>query len=163
MAGLDSNLQLQVIVVGSSTDELVHRTMNSLGDHGVEYILCDDVYSAVGELAKNESGNVLVIGRLGQLSREQGRFFQMACENGYNCCCIADRELVRKRKQILTAIEAGAFVINEPAEIGEIVTKLSQDSTPEKNRYDKAPKFIKNEFVTTKAELNALLGAGIPS
>jgi len=162
MAKLDSDLQLQVIVVGSSTDELVHRTMNSLGDHGVEYILCDDVYSAVGELARNESGNVLVIGRFGQLSREQGRFFHMACDNGYTCFCIADRELVRKRKQILTAIEAGAFVTNEPAEIGEVVTKLLQGSSPEKKGSGKTPKSIKDEFVTTKAELDSLLGAGAP-
>ncbi len=161
VAKAGSNLPLQVIVVGSSADQFVRHTTNLLGDSGIEFVLCDDVYSAVGELAKTESRNVLVIGRLGQLSKEQGRLFHMACENGYTCCCLADADLVRKRKQIFTAIETGAFVINEPAEIGQVVTKLlagGADCPPGKKANDRATAPIKAEFLTTKAELDALLG-----
>jgi hypothetical protein len=161
VAKAGSNLPLQVIVVGSSADQFVRHTTNLLGDCGLEFILCDDVYSAVGELAKSESRNVLVIGRLGQLSKEQGRLFHMACENGYACCCLADADLVRKQKQILTAIETGAFIIHEPAEIREVVTKLlagSGDCSPGNKGNDKATATIKAEFLTTKAELDALLG-----
>ena len=161
MAKAGSNLPLQVIVVGSSADEFVRHTMDLLGDYGLEFVLRDDVYSAVGELAKSESRNVLVIGRLGQLSREQGRLFHMARENGYTCCCLADADLVRKRKQIFAAIETGAFVINEPAKIREVVTKLlagSGNCSPGKKANDRATIPIKAEFLTTKAELDALLG-----
>jgi hypothetical protein len=161
VAKADSNLPLQVIVVGSSADEFISHTMRVLGNHSVEFVLCDDVYSAVGELARSESRNTLVIGRLGQLSREQGRLFHMACENGYTCCCLADADLVRKRKQILTAIETGAFVINEPAEIGQVVTKLlagGADCSLGKKAKDQATACIRTEFLTTKAELDALLG-----
>lgn len=160
MAKADSNLPLQVIVVGGSADQFVAHTINLLGDYGVEFVLCDDVYSAVGELARTETGNVLVVGRLGQLSPEQGRLFHMACEKGYTCCCLADADLVRKRKQILTAVETGAFIINEPAEIREVVTKLlagGGDCPPGKKANDKATASIKAEFLTTKAELDALL------
>lgn len=161
VAQTDSNLPLQAIVVGSSADQFVRQTINLLGDYGVEFVLCDDVYSAVGELAKTETGNALVVGRLGQLSAEQGRLFHMACGKGYTCCCLADADLVRKRKQILTAVETGAFVIHEPAEIREVVTKLlagSRDCPPGKKANDKATASIKAEFLTTKAELDALLG-----
>jgi len=147
-------------VVGSSADEFIAHTINLLGDYGLEFVLCDDVYSAVGELAKSKSRNVLVIGRLGQLCKEQGRLFHMACENGYACCCLADADLVRKRKQIFAAIETGAFIINEPAEIREVVTKLlagGGDCSPRKKANDKATASIKAEFLTTKAELDALL------
>lgn len=85
----------------------------------------------------------------------------MACEKGYTCCCLADVDLVRKRKQILTAIETGAFIINEPAEIREVVTKLlagRRDCPPRKKTNDRATASIKAEFLTTKAELDALLG-----
>ncbi len=160
MAKAGYNLRLQVIVVGNSADEFVRHTINLLGDCGVEFVLCNDVYSAVGELAKSESRNVLVIGRLGQLSREQGRLFHMACENGYACCCLADADLVRKRKQIFAAIETGAFVINEPAKIREVVTKLltgSGNCSPGKKGNDRTAVPIKAEFLTTKAELDALL------
>ena len=161
MAKAGSNLPLQVIVVGSSADEFVRHTTNLLGDCGLEFVLRDDVYSAVGELANSESRNVLVIGRLGQLSREQGRLFHMARENGYTCCCLADTDLVRKRKQIFAAIETGAFVINEPTKIREVVTELlagSADCLPGEKTNNKAAAQIRTEFLTTKDELNALLG-----
>ncbi|MHC4172778.1 MAG: hypothetical protein ACYST5_07540 [Planctomycetota bacterium] len=161
MAKAGSNLPLQVIVVGSSADQFVRHTINLLGDCGIKFVLCDDVYSAVGELAKTETENALVVGRLGQLSPEQGRLFHMACEKGYTCCCLADVDLVRKRKQIFTAIETGAFIINEPAEIREVVTKLlagSGNCSPGKKGNDRATATIKAEFLTTKAELDALLG-----
>lgn len=161
VAKAGSNLPLQVIVVGSSADQFVLHTTNLLGDCGLEFVLCDDVYSAVGELAKSESRNVLVIGRLGQLCKEQGRLFHMACENGYACCCLADADLVRKRKQIFAAIETGAFVINEPEKIREVVTKLlagSGNGSPEKKANERTTIPIKTEFLTTKAELDALLG-----
>lgn len=161
MAKAGSNLPLQVIVVGSSADQFVRHTTNLLGDCGLKFVLCDDVYSAVGELAKSESRNVLVIGRLEQLSPEQGRLFHIACEKGYTCCCLADTDLVRKRKQIFAAIETGAFVINEPAKIREVVTKLlagSENCSPVKKANDRATTPIKAEFLTTKAELDALLG-----
>jgi hypothetical protein len=161
LAQTDSNLPLQTIVVGSSADQFVAHTINLLSDCGVEFVLCDDVYSAVGELARTETASALVVGRLGQLSPEQGRLFHMACEKGYTCCCLADANSVRKRKQILTAVETGAFIINEPAEIREVVTKLlagGRDCPPGKKTNDRATASIKAEFLTTKAELDALLG-----
>ncbi|GAF78471.1 unnamed protein product, partial [marine sediment metagenome] len=136
MGKFSPDMQLYAIVVGSSADEFVCYTMNLLGDYGLKFILCDDIYRAVGELAKNRNGNVLVIGRVEQLSREHGRFFQKVSENGFSCCCLADAGSAHKRKQILAVIETGAFVVNEPAEIGEVVTKL----------LDRAPAFIEDEF-----------------
>ena len=64
-------------------------------------------------------GNVLVIGRIEQLSKEQGRFLQIAYENGYTCYCIVEKDLVRKQEQFLAAIQAGAFIVSSPAEILE--------------------------------------------
>lgn len=156
----DFNLLWQVIVVGDLADELVHHTTDLLDKYGVEYALCDEVYSAIGELAKSKGPNVLVVGRFGQLSKEQGRFFHIANEKGYRCCCLVDKELVRNQKQILTALESGAFIINKPAEIEEVVVKLlagNRDYPSKKNVNCKAPNFIKEEFLTTKAELDALL------
>ena len=160
MAKGDSNLPLHVIVVGGLADEFVRQAMNLLDRGGVEYVLCSDVYSAVGDLAKSQRRDVLVIGRAGQLSKEQGRFFHIAREKGYKCCCLADRDLVRKRKLILTAIESGAFVIDKPSEIEEVLMKLMAGgrvcSSGEKEN-NRASGFLKDEFLTTKAELDALL------
>jgi len=156
----DYNLLWQVIVVGSSADEFVRLTTSLLDHHGIEHILCDDVYSSIGELAKSKGPNVLVIGRFGQLSKEQGRFFHILRKRSYTCCCLVDRGLARNQKQILTALETGVFIINKPAEIEEVVVKLlvgKRDWPSEKKENCRASNFIKEEFLTTKAELDALL------
>ena len=156
----DSNLPLLVILIGGLEDEFVRQTKNILERLGVESVLCDNVYSAVGDLAKRESRDVLIIGRIGLLSKEQGRFFHIARVKGYRCCCIVDRDLVRKRKLILDAIESGAYLIDKPAEIEEVLMKFQAGdkiclSGEKENR--RASGFLKDEFLTTKAELDALL------
>jgi len=156
----DSNLPLLVILVGGLKDGFVRRAKNTLERLGVEFVLCDNVYSAVGDLAKIESTNVLIIGRLGLLSKEQGRFFHMARVKGYRCCCLADKDLVYNQKLILKAIESGAYLIDKPAEIEEVLMKLLaggdiRSSAEKENR--RASGFRKDEFRTTKAELDALL------
>ncbi len=158
----DSNLSLLVIVIGGLKDEFVSRTMNLLERRGVECVLCDNVYSAVGDLAKRESRGVLIIGRLGLLSKEQGRFFHIARVKDYRICCLVDRDLVSRQKLILQAIELGAYLIEKPAEIEEVLMKLLEGrkscfSGEKENR--RASGFLKDEFRTTKAELDALLEA----
>lgn len=156
----DSNLPLLVVLIGGLEDEFVRQAKNILERLGVESVLCDNIYSAVGDLAKIENQNVLIIGRVGLLSKEQGRFFHIARVKGYRCCCIVDRDLVRKRKLILDAIESGAYLIDKPAEIEEVLMKFQaggkiRRSGEKENR--RASGFLKDEFLTTKAELDALL------
>ena len=156
----DSNLSLLVILVGALEDEFVRQMMNLLERLGVEFVLCDNVYSAVGDLAKRESRDVLIIGRIGLLSKEQGRLFHIARVKGYRCCCLVDRDLVCRQKLILKAIESGAYLIEKPAEIEEVLMKFLADikvcsSGEKENR--RASGFRKDEFRTTKAELDALL------
>jgi hypothetical protein len=156
----DSNLPLLVILVGGLKDEFVRLTKNILKRLGVEFVLCDNVYSAVGDLTKIESRNVLIIGRIGILSEEKGRFFHIARVKGYRCCCLADRDLLRKRKLILDAIESGAYLIDKPAEIEEVLMKVLADikvCSSEEKESRRASGFLKDEFLTTKAELDALL------
>ena len=156
----DSNLPLLVILIGGLEDELLRQTKDILVCLGVEPVLCDNVYSAVGDLAKRENQNVLIIGRVGLLSKEQGRFFHIARARYYRCCCIVDRELVSKRRLILDAIESGAYLIDKPSEIEEVMMKFLAGEkirlSGEKEKR-KAAGFLKDEFLTTKAELDALL------
>jgi hypothetical protein len=148
------------MLIGGLTDQLVRQAGNILERLGVEFVICDNVYSAVGDLAKRETRDVLVISRIGLLSKEQGRFFHIARVKGYRCCCLVDRDLVCRQKLILKAIESGAYLIDKPAEIEEVLTKVLEgrksclSGEKEKRR---ASGFLKDEFRTTKAELDALL------
>ena len=160
MSNDDSDLPLLVVLVGGLKDEFVRLTKNIIERLGIEFLLCDSVYSAVGDLVKIESPNVLIIGRLELLSKEQGRFFHIARINGYRCCCLADRDLVARQKLILKAIESGACLIDKPAEIEQVLMRFRaggdiRSSAEKENR--RASGFLKDEFRTTKDELDALL------
>jgi hypothetical protein len=159
VADCDKTLQLQLMFVGGSTDEFIRHVMNLSDRHSIDFICCDDVYSAVGELAKSERPNVLVAGRIGQLSKEQGRFFHIVREKGYRCCCLADGDTNRQR-DVLAANETGAFIISEPVEIEDVVRKLlsgNGECAPGKRGGRRRTQFFKDEFLTTRAELDALL------
>lgn len=159
MRSSDVGAQLQAVIVGRATDSFVRYAMSMLGNCDVGFIHCGDVYSAVGELVKNKAKNVLVIGRLEHLSKEQGRFFRKISENGFSCCCLTGRNLVHKRKQILDAIKTGAFVINEPVEIKKVVAKLSAAPV---SVFDRRHGGGQEAFgqPPTKVELDALFGTG---
>lgn len=159
-----TDAQLRVIVVGSSTDDFVRYTVSLLEECEVDFVLCDDVYSAVGELAKSITGNVLAIGRLGQLSREKGRFLQMAIDKGIWCCCFVDESLAQTRGYFgpgLTPREAAVFVISEPAQIRHVISKLLAEGYTSFlcKKENKVQEFIRDEFLTTQAELDVLLGS----
>ena len=111
-------------------------------------------------MAKRENPNTLIISRIGLLSKEQGRFFHIARVKDYRCCCLVDRDLVCRQKLILKAIESGAYLIDKPDEIEEVLMKVLECgkvcSSGEKEKR-RVSGFLKDEFLTTKAELDALL------
>ena len=191
MAELASGMQLQAVVVGGSSDELVRGVISLAGGYGIEPVRCEDVYSAVGRVAERPGARGVVIGRLGELAREDGRFFEIARRNGFACCCLVEKDLAERRRAVLAAMEAGASVVTEASEIVEVLMDLSGGGgahTPEKQEdpqgagsrartmlsevmekllgsggagspgKSKASSFLKDEFRTTKAELDALLG-----
>jgi hypothetical protein len=178
----------KALIIGDPDDEFVRRAVRVLGESHVEFAFCDSVYAAVGELAKRQWANILVIGRLGEMAMERGRFFRIAAERGLACCCLADGDLGRRRSRILDALESGAFIINQPAEVKDVLMQLSAEGadcpckveenasrsrgiervvttfighakarTPGRNQNGRA--LISHDFVTTKDELDALLGA----
>lgn len=157
----NSKRRFDAIVLGSVEDDFVRESMGLLAEGGVEFILCEDVYSAVATLAKNDiAENALIIGRVEQLSREEGYLFQKLQGSNLVCCCFADGNLVRRQKQILSAMEAGAFVIDDPAGMRELIAKFSAGSLARSSSEikNKSLSAFDDEFIITKAETDALLG-----
>ncbi|MCK4752551.1 MAG: hypothetical protein KAS75_03830 [Planctomycetes bacterium] len=153
MKKTNSNQCLHAIVVGSSGDEFIRHTLNLLSSYDIEHVLFEDIYRAFSWLLRDGQEDVLVVGRVERLNKEEGRFLQKVSDRGFSCCCFADKYLAQKQGQVSAAQEKGAFVINEPAEVEDIIKKLLAGS-----RDSKASTFNKDEFLTTKAELDALLG-----
>ena len=161
-SALDS--QLQVIVVGSSADGFVRDVLNLSNGYDLDTVPCEDVYSCVSMLGRSVGG--LVVGRVEELSKEDGRLFDVARMYGYKCCCLVDRDVAGRQKELLKAMERGALLAAEAGQIGEMLMKLSDrnsaaDST---GRGDGPPagatsSFFKDEFLITRDEMDALLGA----
>lgn len=158
MGGLGDNRLFRGMVVGDLDDRFVRYAANLLCEFGVDCLECDDVYSAVAELSKTEElSDVLVIGRFEQLSREDGRFFEIVAQKGFKCCYLTDE--VHKQKKICQWRHGDVFVVGEYHELDAILTKLiSRNWSSSKVRGDNGPNFNREEFAATKAELDALLG-----
>lgn len=159
MEEFGDNNMANAIVVGDSADEFVRYTLNLLSGCGVDFVRCNDIYSAVVKSAGKESGNTLVVGRFEELCREQGRFFQKAYESGFICCCLANGEFIRRRKQVLAAVRRGAFIVNEQSEV-EVIVKdllLAESGCLWPKRKDRRSALNKDTFLATEAELEALL------
>jgi hypothetical protein len=134
--------------------------MDLAGGYGIESVRCEDVYSAVGRMAERAGARGVVIGRLGELAREDGRFFEIARRNGFACCCLVEKDFADRRRAVLAAMEAGAFVVTEATEIDEVLMDLSGGGAGGFGSQGNcgALSFLKDEFRTTKAEQDALLG-----
>ena len=153
MKNSNSNQALHAIIIGNSGDVFVRHIIEVLGVYGIEYVLCGDIYRAFSWLLRNGQAEVLVVGRIEHLNREEGRFLQKVSDKRGLCCCFAGRHLTCRQERILEVEEKGAFVISESREIEGIVKKLMAGG----NSNAKASTFNRDEFLATKEELDALL------
>ncbi|MBW8001383.1 MAG: hypothetical protein FVQ80_05115 [Planctomycetes bacterium] len=148
---------MQTIIVGNVTDYFIHYATNLLSRYGVGFVFCEDIYRAMVKLATEPHGDVLVIGRIEKLGIEKRMFFSKIQEKGFRCCCLVENKLATEIKDI---IESGVIVISEPVELEKEIESLSADNqiSPSTGKPNKASDFDQNEFLTTKAEIDALLG-----
>ncbi len=154
MNGSGVNMVSQVIVVGDSADRLILGILDVLGGYNIEPVKCEDIYSATAVLAKcgHRYGN-LVIGRIGKLSRDKGRFLEKISENENFCCCISASDQAPATKS------AHVFYISEPAQIREFIDNwISENQSAALGQESGRRSFDKGEFAATKAEIEALLG-----
>lgn len=160
MDNSDFNQHFYAIVVGGSSDDFAGYAADLLIGYDVDFVVCEDVYSAAARLGKTKCENTVVIGRLGRLITEHGRLFEKISEKGLTCCCLAEGGSAGRRGQIAQVVESGALVINKVTELEEVITKLLEResvSLSGKKRNNKASGFNRSEFTATKAELDALL------
>ena len=152
----DFNQALQTLIIGDETDKFVCQVITLLSKYKLEFVRLGDIYSAIVWLTKNSHENILVVGRIEQLNKEQGRFLKKVREKGCYCCCLADQNIMQKQEISAAAQNRKILFINEPAEIESIIVQLVTDTAAlpkEKPSID-----FKDEFRISDAERDALLG-----
>jgi len=156
MAASESHLHPRVIVVGDRHNGFVKEMVCLAGEYELAVTPCDDVYSAVTELARHPDRSLLVIGQFRQLMRGKGDFLALAQRHGTHCCCLLDEESGMERDKILTAVRLGVRLAGEMADIREFLTgRLAAEGPrgPETNEED----LFREELRATEDELKALL------
>jgi len=142
-----------VIVVGDPEQDFVREMVRVTRECGLEPARCDDVYAAVVTTAGGGDRPTLVLGRMSDLSRENGRFFPLAAANGVRCCCLLDPSPAARQGPVCAALQAGTLVV---AAVGE-VRALLQDWLAE-GRRPNPHALPQDDLHATEAELSALLG-----
>ncbi len=151
----DLGRHLAVIVVAAARDPLTTSVARQAADSEVEAVRCDDVYTAVAELALSRGRCILVVGRLGELARERYRFFAIAARNNARCCALAGAGAAAERSVILAAIRAGVSVVGTVDEIKGVFDAWLAGGGCDSSD---AVVHLDEEYRATDAELNALLG-----
>ena len=146
-----------VIVVAAARDALAAETARLTADYEVDVRRCDDVYAATAELALSRDRCVLVIGRLGELAKEDRRFFSIAVRSGARCCGLLDAATSAEPNVVGAAMRAGVLVVGATDEIkGVLDAWLAGSGCPS----SRPAVCLDEEYRATEAELNALLGQG---
>lgn len=150
MSSFDSRENGQIVIVGRYRDDFVRYVKDFCRLNGFAAVYHENAYSAVCHLSRTDKKVVAVVGRFEQLSIENGRFFEKANEGIFVCCCLITENTTGISRNILSAIEKGVLVINEPMHIEAILKRLVEK--PVQSLFDE------NKFRISQAERDALLG-----
>jgi len=155
----NSSTQLEAVIVGSRPDKFVEYALKLFDRCAIDYVLYDNLYAAAARLAQKKGRNVVVVGRMQQLSKEAGRLFEKIRKYGMSCCCLAEKLPAGDRKAVLAAMQAGTRIISTPVETVGVIEGLLADNVKrrDKMKASRRTTFIREEYLTTGAEIEALL------
>jgi hypothetical protein len=153
----DSRLDRCLITVGDCHEILSAKVARLAAGHDVERVSCEDIYSAVAELAGRRDRCVLVVGPLRELASEKGVFFGLAARNAARCVCVSPADRPLDCEEVVTAVRAGASVVSRAEDLFDLIEDWLAGggcvTDPRGGR-----RTVDDNLRATEAELDALLG-----
>jgi hypothetical protein len=151
---VEGDMGRRLIAVGGEHDGLAKHVYRVAAEYELPTVRCDDIYTAVADLAAERDHCALVVGPLRELAREGGHFFRVAARNRARCAVLLGPRGADGRDDVLMAVRAGAWVIDRVDELlGVVETWLARPV-----HSPAGPRLVSEEFRATEAELDALLG-----
>lgn len=156
MAAGDAHLRPRVIAVGDRRSGFMKDMARLAGEYDLAIAACDDVYSAVLELARDSGRCLIVAGTVRELVRRKSDFFALAKRKGVPCCCLLDRDSDVERDKILAAVRAGAYLAGEAADVRQF---FEDQLAAERHRVANGEQedLFSEPFRASEAEIKALL------
>ena len=137
-----------MLLVGDEDGTFVREAVQLAGEYELATVRCDDVYSAVAELARDGDPQTVVAGTFRDLARENGTFFALARHRGVRCCCLLEPNAA-EREMILAAVRLGVHPIGESGDLRAFLESWLAESRR---------RVLLDDTRMTEAELRALLG-----
>ena len=164
MTGASINEEVFGLLVGRGSEDLGAEVASLFERYEIERLFCDNVYEAAAELSgKALTGKkVIVVGDIGELSREGQRFFEICAERGdCCCCCFFDGGKSKQRHSMLGAIQSGVFFARNAGELERMMEKILTSltgGTGISKRVIQSRHVSRGEGMLEQGELDALLG-----
>ena len=152
------NDSLHALVIADIDDNFHRHCSQTLTEFEIPFTASPDIYHALVEIVKaNYNSNIIVLGRLEQLSEEDGRFLEKLKEKRCPCCCLADKSSAANQEKMLDATQTGALIINDPDQIKPFVTELLNNHATAVSKESKTSEFFKKQFAISREEIDAIL------
>ncbi len=170
MAKDNAGLGSCVVVVGDPGSALVETAVRLAEARRLEALRCADVYAAVAALAGAAGRRLLVVGRMQDLARENGAFFDLAAAPVARCCCLLDGNRPAGPEHLRPALQAGAVLIGAVSDFQGVLQdwltrapapgtpRAARKAAPAGRRAPEAADAAFEDLRATEAELSALLG-----
>ena len=155
MAKGNSGADPCVLVVGDPHSESAQEMVRLAQEYQVRAVRCDDVYMAVAKMT-TAGRQALVVGRIQDLARENGRLFAFAAARDIRCCCLLEKHSRPGRACLRAALRAGASLIFEAREARDILAAWLAGG-PRRTPRATLCGLQEEDWEATEAELGALL------
>ena len=155
------NQRFFALVIGAESDMFIRNCLRMLDTFGIESMYCTDIYSALAKILKAKERDIIAIATSSTFNTDHGRFFNIASKYNCICICLEDTGSAKRYMQSLASINTEAFIVNQADEIKDIVEAVVKGDVKFGTGAGKAAgssSFVEEEFLTTTAEIDALLG-----
>lgn len=155
-----------VIVVGSDGSQYVRDICRLLEGLGISFEQCANIYTATIELfSRIGHEELLICGKLDELSRENFRFFEICKENNVRCFCLFEKSNSTKGR-MLRALKSGVLLLGDIGQLATAIKDTAGQSTAQGKGAVNSRKIVsdnkeirRDEAALSQAEMNALLGS----
>lgn len=156
---MEDGSHLCMVVIGTASAQFVQDSFRLADEYEVAFVRCDDVYSAVAEVAGRPKRSCLIVGTAAELAREQGRFFSIAAAHAAHCASVTDHLDTMQQRTLVEAARAGASIVTGIDDLRAVVEDWLVRSTCDSSQRQEDD-LLSPAFQATDEELRALLEPG---